>query len=298
VSVPVTEMTSEMMLSESEKTFILHGVESNFRVDGRRRDEIRPVVLETGVVSHASGSCHLRLANTDILVGVKAEMETPLPGSPDQGRIEFFVDCSANATPAFEGRGGESLATSISRVLSRAYSSPGSIDLTKLCVLAGSTCWILYVDILVLEMGGNLADAVSLAVKAALASTRVPVVRVTAVDGGEPEIEVDDDPGAFVRLSVSGAPLLVTLSRIGNHCIVDSTPEEESCSSSSVVVAVSPEGDIRCLRKVGGGSFHPATLIAATKLAVTVGTEVNRKLTDKLQQEEHMGDLREKIGFL
>ena len=39
-------------------------------------------------------------------------------------------------------------------------------------------------------MGGNLCDAVSMAVKAALHSTRIPVVRVTAVDGGEPEIEV------------------------------------------------------------------------------------------------------------
>ena len=35
-----------------------------------------------------------------------------------------------------------------------------------------------------------MCDAVSMAVKAALHSTRIPVVRVTAVDGGEPEIEV------------------------------------------------------------------------------------------------------------
>jgi exosome complex component RRP42 len=256
------------------------------------------VVLETGVVSHASGSAHLRLANTDILVGVKAELETPLPGAPDRGRIEFFVDCSANATPAFEGRGGESLATSISRLLARAYSSAGCLDLTKLCVLAGQTCWILYVDILVLEMGGNLCDAVSLAVKAALASTRVPVVTVTAVDGGEPEIEVDDDPGAFHRLDVSGAPVLVTLSRIGNHCIVDSTAEEEGCSSASLVVAVTPDGGISTLRKLGGGSFHPATLVAAGQLAVAVAGEVDAGLGAALAREEALGESRERVGFL
>ena len=87
-------MTSEVVLSESEKTYILHSVEANFRCDGRKRNEVRPVVLETGVVSHASGSAHLRLANTDILVGVKAELEAPLPGALNQGRLEFFVDCS------------------------------------------------------------------------------------------------------------------------------------------------------------------------------------------------------------
>lgn len=291
-------MSSDLMLSESERTYILHSVEANFRCDGRRRDSVRPVVLETGLVSHASGSCHLRLAHTDILVGVKAELEATLPGAPDRGRIEFFVDCSANATPAFEGRGGESLATSISRLLARAYSCPGAIDLASLVVLPGSSCWTLYCDILVLEMGGNLCDAVSMAVKAALHSTRLPLVRVTAVDGGEPELEVDDDPGAFSRLEVSGAPLLVTLSRVGNHCIVDSSPEEEACSSASLVVAVTPKGGVASLRKVGGGSFHPATLVTATKMAVTVGRELDRALVTKLGQEEELGEQRERIGFL
>jgi len=286
------------MLSESEKTFILHSVEANFRVDGRRRDEVRPMVLETGLVSHASGSCHLRLANTDILVGVKAELETPLPGAPDLGRIEFFVDCAANATPAFEGRGGESLATSISRVLSRAYSAPGTLDLASLCVLPGSTCWILYVDILVLECGGSLTDAVSTAVKAALATARLPKVQVTAVDGGTPEIEVDDDPGAFTRLSVSRAPLLVTATRIGNHAIVDCTPEEETCSSCSLIIGVSPQGQVTTVRKLGQGSLHPGTLGAATKLAIGVALEIDAKLMAKLADEEKLGDTRERIGFL
>jgi len=289
---------TDILLSESEKTFILHSVEDNFRVDGRGRSDMRPMVLETGVVSHASGSCHLRLANTDILVGVKAELESPLSGDPDRGRLEFFVDCSANATPAFEGRGGESLATSISRMLQRAYTSPDSLDLGKLVVLSGKTCWILYVDILVLEVGGNLCDAVSLAVKAALASTKVPIVQVTAVDGGEPEIEIDDDPGACTRLDLNNAPILVTLSRIGNHCIVDSTLEEECCSSASLVVAVTPSGSLATVRKVGGGSFHPATLVSATKMAVSVATEINRVLMAKLDQEELLGENREKIGFL
>lgn len=48
--------------------------------------------LETNVVSHASGSARLRLANTDILVGVKTEIDVPKPESPRLGKIEFFVD--------------------------------------------------------------------------------------------------------------------------------------------------------------------------------------------------------------
>lgn len=48
--------------------------------------------LETDVVSNASGSARLRLANTDILVGVKTEIDVPSPENPKQGKIEFFVD--------------------------------------------------------------------------------------------------------------------------------------------------------------------------------------------------------------
>ena len=49
-------------------------------------------MVETGLVSNASGSARLRLANSDILVGIKVELDSPLSGSPNKGRLEFFVD--------------------------------------------------------------------------------------------------------------------------------------------------------------------------------------------------------------
>ena len=49
-------------------------------------------------------------------------------------RLEFFVDCSANATPEFEGRGGQALADSLSATLQRAYNT---FDTTSLCLLKG-----------------------------------------------------------------------------------------------------------------------------------------------------------------
>ena len=60
-----------------------------------------------------------------------------------------IICSSANATPAFEGRGGEELGTEISNSLATAYQSPLAFDLTALCILPGQQCWKLYVDILV-----------------------------------------------------------------------------------------------------------------------------------------------------
>ena len=44
--------------------------------------------------------------------------------------------------------------------------------------------------------------------------------------------------------------------RIGNYCVVDSTPEEEGCGSASLLVAVTPAGKITTTKKVGGGAFQ------------------------------------------
>ena len=46
-------------------------------------------------------------------------------------------------------------ATAIAGALGRAYRD--TLDLAGLCVLPGQTCWILYVDILVLEVGVDCA---------------------------------------------------------------------------------------------------------------------------------------------
>ncbi len=52
----------------------------------------------------------------------------------------------------------------------------GGVDLSQLSIVAGKTCWVLYVDALVLNIDGNVLDALSLAAKAALADTRIPKV--------------------------------------------------------------------------------------------------------------------------
>ena len=63
--------------------------------------------------------------------------------------MEFNVDCSPNATPMFEGRrGGEDIEAELGGLFSKFYQSDAICDLKKLCVVEGSWCWALYIDIL------------------------------------------------------------------------------------------------------------------------------------------------------
>lgn len=289
-----------VLLSEAEKTFILHGVQNDLRNDGRSKQDYRPIELELDIVTHANGSARVRLANTDILVGVKTEIDVPTSNRPEEGKIEFFVDCSANATPEFEGKGGQDLATEIGNYLGSSFASPLSFDLKPLCILKGVQCWKLYVDILILECGGNLFDAVSLAVKAALYNTMVPRVETVAMDGGNVDLQLSGDPFDCWRLDITNIPCLVTLTKIGEHLIVDPTAEEEECSMASLVVAVTESGRINSLCKTSVGSLHPQTLTDALKVGVEVGVGLNKALNEALGREEKrlQSNKPERFGFL
>ncbi|TGZ53932.1 Exosome complex exonuclease RRP42, partial [Temnothorax longispinosus] len=121
--------------SLGEKTFIIHGVDLDLRNDGRSRYQYRSIEIETRLMKLAHGSARLRIGNiTDVLVGVKLELiDTPYAVC----RKTFS---SANATPAFEGKGRDDLATEISNVLSMAYQTPDAFDLKQLCIIPHKKC--------------------------------------------------------------------------------------------------------------------------------------------------------------
>ncbi|CAH1965470.1 unnamed protein product [Acanthoscelides obtectus] len=200
---------------------------------------------------------------------------------------------SANATPNFEGRGGEVLAAEISNCLSSAYCSSLSFDLTKLCILQGKKCWKLYVDILILECGGNLFDAISIAVKVALRNTQVPRVKCIDMDGNNVEISVCHDMFDCQRLNVENAPVMVTVCKIGDKCIVDPDVAEEQCSVGSVVVAVSGNRFSTVLQ-TGMGSLHPLTLVDCLKMGHKVGQKLDEAVKEVLKESLRGGD----VGFI
>lgn len=48
--------------------------------------------IETRLMPHAHGSARLRIGNTDVLVSVKLEIDTPNADRPEEGKLDFFVD--------------------------------------------------------------------------------------------------------------------------------------------------------------------------------------------------------------
>lgn len=267
-------------------------------MDGRGCEDYRHMEIETDVVSNTDGSAKVSLGHTAVLVGVKADIGKPRPMVPDEGYLEFFVDCSANATPEFEGRGGDELGTELSNTLYKVFDNKHSVDLKSLCISAGEHCWVLYVDVLLLQCDGNLYDAISVAVKAALFNTKIPRVHISADEEGTKEIELSDDPYDCMRLNVENVPCVVTLCKVGHRHVVDATLQEKACSVASLIISVTHKGTVTCMRKTGGGSLDPESIFEMTEAGKRVGKALHAPLMTLLQEEESLGKKRLKVGFL
>ncbi|KAM1010387.1 hypothetical protein FF1_045732 [Malus domestica] len=76
--------------------------------------------------------------------------------------------------------------------------------------------------------------------KAASSNTGIPRVNVAAGASGDEQPEVDVSDDEFLQFDTSKVPVIVTLTKVGKHYIVDATSEEESQTNSAVSISVVP----------------------------------------------------------
>ncbi|PQQ20767.1 exosome complex component RRP42 [Prunus yedoensis var. nudiflora] len=124
---------------------------------------------------------------------------------------------------------------------------PGAgIDLSSLVAVEGKFCWDLYIDGLDVSSDGNLLDALGAAIKAC------QKLNVAAGASGDEQPEVDVSDEEFLQFDTSRVPVIVTLTKVGRHYIVDATSEEESQMSSAVSISINRQRHIWWLTKRGG----------------------------------------------
>ncbi|VAI88098.1 hypothetical protein VPH35_129618 [Triticum aestivum] len=267
-------------LSEGEKHFIRGGIAQDLRADGRTRLQFRALTVETGIIPQANGSARVRMGATEVIASVKAELGKPTILHPDKGKVSIYVDCSPTAAPMFEGRGSEELSAELSVALQR-------------CLLggkSGAACWDLYIDGLVVSSDGNLLDALAAAIKVALSDTGIPKVNVSLNNetDGEPEVDISDEE--FLQFDTSGVPVIITLTKVGKHYIVDATSEEESQMSSAVSVSVNSHGQICGLTKRGGAGLDPSVIFDMISVAKNVSQRFYTLLESAIAAAEAVAD--------
>jgi exosome complex component RRP42 len=240
------------------------------RLDGRAFDRYRDIVLEVGTNKCADGFARVKFGDTEILAGIKMEVGTPYPDTPDEGALVVNAELLPLSNPKYEPGPPGIDSIELARVVDRGIRESKAIDMKKLCIEEGEKCWIVSIDIIPLNSDGNLFDAAGLAAIAALRNATFPKYE----DGILYSRERTDEP-----VPVTKTPIPVTVSKISNNLLVDLSEDEEDAVDARLTIAVAGDKEICAMQK---GGENPLTT-EEISLMIDIAFEKSKMLGKKLE---------------
>ncbi|MHB1868961.1 MAG: exosome complex protein Rrp42 [Nitrososphaerales archaeon] len=237
------------------------------RLDGRGFLDRRELVVETGVIEKAEGSAKVKLGNTEVIAGVKVNLGTPFPDTPDKGLLVVSAEILPLASPYAEPGPPDENVIELARVTDRGVRESGMIDVSKLVLVEGKHVYAVFVDVSIINVDGNLFDATSYSVVAALLTARIPKYVLDA--DGKPQKTEETIP-----LPIQTVPIAVTQARIGDNLLVDPTPEEEAVMEARITLVSDDRGNICAGQKGLPGTLTIDQVLQAVNTAKLKGEEV------------------------
>ncbi len=273
------------LVPKVKKDTILSLLEEKKRIDGRALDEIRPLSIQLDYIEKADGSALVKIGETIALVGVKIEVGTPYPDTPDEGLLMFNAEFVPLAAPYFEPGPPDENAYELARVIDRSYRETKAIAVDKLVIIPGQKVLVVWNDIYILNHSGNLIDAASIASLAALLRTKLPEYEVN-------ETTVTLKRGEYKGpLEVNKKVITATIAKIGDYYIADPSDEEETVADARLAVSFTEDGVIAGIQKMGPGSLTEKdvdTMIEmAWKTAQKYFEAVNNAISQTQQQAQN-----------
>lgn len=228
-----------------QKQYIKNLASKGTRIDNRKPDEYRKIVIEKDVIEKAEGSARVKIGDTEVIAGVKISFGEPYPDKEDEGVMIVGAELSPIASADFETGPPKEDAIELARVVDRGIRESGMIDTKKLCIKKGEKVWMINVDIHIINHSGNLIDASALAAVTALSNTRFPDVKAD---------KINYDKKTTKKLPVKCQPVTITTARIGETLVMDPNLDEEETMDIRLTVAVKDDGNITAMQKGGIGT--------------------------------------------
>ncbi|OYT48904.1 MAG: exosome complex component Rrp42 [Desulfurococcales archaeon ex4484_42] len=292
----VTPTSPEYILPRIKVETLASLVRKGIRLSGRGLEDYRDISIELNYIPNAEGSALVRLGNTQVLVGIKLEVGTPYPDTPNEGTMVVSAEFVPTASPVFEPGPPDENAIELARVIDRSIRELKAIDLSKLVLIPGKKVWNVWIDIYVLDHDGNLIDASSIASLAALMVTKIPKAEVTQ------EGEVKVDKSTYVGpLPMNHKVVTVTVGKLRDVLLADPDLEEESVLDTKLVIAVSDDGRVAGIQKTGMGYLTKDEVLRIVDIALRKGKEIIAKVNEavskhKVKIEEESKEAKEEEG--
>ncbi|KAK5110876.1 hypothetical protein LTR85_000714 [Meristemomyces frigidus] len=248
------------------------------RASGRSPEDFRKPNINTGSLTHSNGSAVVRVGDTAIVCGVRAEilLASDIPHPPrddlheddlveDLGLLVPNLELSTGCSPAhLPGSAPGTLAQSLSyRILSLInasnlvrpsdlavlYTEPQTEDDTPAEEASKVTkaYWTLYIDILCIALDGNPFDAAWAAVIAALQNTLLPkawwdpdreAVLCSPLAADARQLQLNDVPIASTFAVFSTASPLKRRNEFDSWILADPDSFEEDLCKESLTIVV------------------------------------------------------------
>ncbi|MCF7862352.1 exosome complex protein Rrp42 [Candidatus Woesearchaeota archaeon] len=237
---------------------IINYLSKDLRFDGRKLNDYRDIVIETGIAETAEGTARVKIGDTELIAGVKMSIEKPYPDTPNKGVFMVGAELLPLSSQDFEPGPPSSWAIEVARVVDRGIRESGALDVSKLVISNDEQVWGVLVDICTINDNGNILDAASLAVMAALLDTKFPAFEDGSVD--------------YKNKTKDGLPLTEkvianTVYKLEDYLITDPTAEEEKLVSARLTVCFTEKGEICALQKGGNDALSKEEIVEMTRLA-------------------------------
>jgi len=253
------------------REYIIQLFGKGHRLDGRSPlDYRKPIELKVGIIPTAEGSAQVKIGDTEVIAGVKMELGTPYPDTPDQGGIIIGAELLPLSNPDFEAGPPQIQSIELARLVDRGIRESEAIDVKELCIEPGKKVWNIIVDICTINDAGNLLDASALATIAAIMNTRFPKYENDVID-----YKVKTD----AKINVKEKPITVTIYKVGDFFFVNPDTDEEKVYDARLTVTTLSNDSLCSLQK---GGNYPLTVEDIDKM-ISIAIEKARELREYLK---------------
>ncbi|KAJ6494803.1 ribosomal protein S5 domain 2-like protein [Mycena vitilis] len=245
------------------RAYLERFVAENVRPDGRAFDAWRDVSVNVGSISTANGSALVRLGETTIVCGVKAEIAEPELDTPEEGFLVPNIDLPALCSPKFKPGPPSDEAQVLSDRLNEVLAS--TLSLSSLVIHPSKAVWVLYVDATCINYDGNVFDAALIAMVAALRNTRLPKATYNAETGLTSCSRTVANP-----IQILKTPISFSFGIFDATLLADPTAFEEPLLDTTISIVVDENSDLVSVVQLGpsvdtgGGGDMLSTCIAAS----------------------------------
>jgi exosome complex component RRP42 len=264
-------MDVRRIISKIEKNYIINNLKKEERVDGRGLWDYRQFNIKSDLISSAEGSADVSLGETRIITGLKYEIGQPFPDIPDEGVCTIMAELLPIASPLFERGPPDEQSIELARVVDRGIRHADCIQTKKLCIKENEAVYILFVDMYVINYGGNLIDAGGVSALTTLISAHLPE--------GKIENDTLEWTGNYIKgdTLVNELPFVITYGKIGDILFLDPSLPEELVCDGRLSISVT-EDKITSIQKSGAATFSIDELKLLGEKSLKIGKKIRKDL--------------------